>query len=328
MIISSLAGAALGLLLGAPLHLITFGLFGYNSVLTGLALWSGPFVKSNKLTFALSVFGAAITAVTFMALDHALGDWFSIGGNGWAIPAFTGPFIITTWVIMYASKRFGWDVWPHPDVPDRAPMLISVHDIASGFTADQLIKDSENPIQKPLEGFKWTPWEFIKASLRGVAQVSFQENWVTGVFWVVGLTLSWQLVAGNVFTNGYTAGWDPASPLFLAGVMAFIGSAIGAAGAIWAKYPVVEIKAGIHGFNQVLVMIALTSFLPLTWVTFGYAILATVACTFFTMPAMQNFFGRWGIPPLTGPFVFTSWIALLALPIALGIPAGIGWGRP
>jgi len=37
---------------------------------------------------------------------------------------------------------------------------------------------------------------------------------------------------------------------------------------------------------------------------------------------------NWGIPCLTGPFVFTAWIFMLAAPLALNIPDGIGWGRP
>ncbi len=62
MVISGLVGAGVAILLGASYELVTFGLFGFNSVLTGMAFWSGPFTKSNKATFFLSVFGAAVTA--------------------------------------------------------------------------------------------------------------------------------------------------------------------------------------------------------------------------------------------------------------------------
>jgi urea transporter len=116
--------------------------------------------------------------------------------------------------------------------------------------------------------------------------------------------------------------------LFLAGVMALIGSAVGASLAILTKLPNSEIRGGIHGFNQVLVMIALTSFLPLTWQSFLYAIAATIVCSLFTMPALQNFFSKWNLPALTGPFVFTTWFFLLAAPFVLNVPFGIGWGRP
>ena len=328
MFVSSLIGAGMAILLGAPFGLVTFGLFGFNSVLTGMALWSGPFTKSNRATLALSLFGAAVTSVIWMAIAHFMGDLFLLQGNGWAIPGFTASFVFTTWAIMFATKRYGVDIWPRPAMPDRPVRLIEVHDTASG--AGDLMEGSENPVQVPVPEFRWTAKEFCIAVLKGVSQVTFVENWVTGVFWVVGLTLSFELVAngGRLLTNAFTTNSDPASPLFLAGVMALIGSAIGVALAIWAKYPVGEIRSGIHGFNQVLVMIALTSFLPLTWVTFGYAVLATIVCTLFTVPAIQNFMGRWGIPCLTAPFVFTAWFFILAAPYALNVPFGVGWGRP
>jgi urea transporter len=298
MVLSGLIGAGVALILGAPYGLVTFGLFGYNSILTGMAFWSGPFTKTNRTTFMLSIVGAAFTAVIWMAFAHVMGDSFVQGGSGWAIPGFTASFIFSTWFMMYATKRYGLDIWPHA-------------------------KESEEPA-----GFKWTPKEFMKAVLNGVSQVTFVENWKTGSLWVVGLTLSFELVSGRVFTNAFTTGWNPSSLLFLAGVMALIGSAIGVSLAILTKLPNSEIRGGIHGFNQVLVMIALTSFLPLTWQSFLYAIAATIVCSLFTMPALQNFFSKWNLPALTGPFVFTTWAFILAAPFVLNVPFGIGWGRP
>src|ERR671937_491487 len=317
MVISGLIGAGIAILAGASYDLVTFGLFGYNSILTGMAFWSGPFVKANKATFFISVFGAAITAFTWMAFSHLMGDLFVLNGtaNSWAIPGFTSSFIFTTWALMFATKRFGHDIWPAPPPPPK----------------EELIADSGNPVAK--EDFKWTPKEFIIATLKGVSQVTFVENWKTGIFWVVGLTLSFELaplIAGQArpwFTNGYTAQWNEFSPLYLAGLMALIGSAIGAALAILTKLPTAEIRLGLHGFNQVLVMIALTSFIPLTAQSFMMAILATIGCSFL-MPGLQRFFGQWGLPALTGPFVFTAWVFLLGISGFTHIPAGIGWSRP
>src|ERR671913_808589 len=177
MVLSGLIGAGMALALGAPYGLVTFGLFGYNSILTGMAFWSGPFVKANKATFFISVFGAAITAFTWMAFSHLMGDMFVLDGvaNSWAIPGFTSSFIFTTWALMYASKRFGHDIWPAPPPPPKEEML----------------SESGNP--REVESFKWTAKEFIVATLKGVSQVTFVENWKTGVFWVVGLTLAFEL---------------------------------------------------------------------------------------------------------------------------------------
>jgi len=318
MVLSGLIGAGIAILAGAPYDLVTFGLFGYNSILTGMAFWSGPFVKANRATFFISVFGAAITAFTWMAFSHLMGDMFILNGvaNSWAIPGFTSSFIFTTWALMYATKRFGHDIWP---APPPAPK-------------EELISESGNPKQEG--SFKWTAKEFIIATLKGVSQVTFVENWKTGVFWVVGLTLAFQLppVLAGVqdipwWTNGYTAQWDEFSPLYLAGLMALLGSGIGVAMAILTKLPTAEIRLGLHGFNQVLVMIALTSFVPLTPQSFMMAVFATIGCSFL-MPALQRFFGQWGLPALTGPFVFTAWVFLLATSGFQNIPAGIGWSRP
>ena len=342
MVIAGLVGAGMAILLGASYGLVTFGLFGYNSILTGMAFWSGPFTKTNKATFWLSIYGAAITAVVWMALGHVMGDMFSIcvgpegsapalegleaktcTSNQWAIPGFTSSFIFTAWAMMYASQRYGRDIWPGPPPPP---------------TTERLIAASSNPDTK--DDFKWTPKEFIVATLKGVSQVTFVENWKTGLFWVIGLTLAFELapvvdVNGDPmnqdrpwWTNAYTAGWNPLSPLYLGGVMALVGSAIGAACAILTKIPTAEIRIGLHGFNQVLVMIAITSFLPLTWQSFLFAVLMTVACSLFVMPALQRFFGTWGLPALTGPFVFTAFIAMLGVSGFMNIPAGAGWSRP
>lgn len=315
MVLSGLIGAGVAILAGADYGLVVFGLFGYNSILTGMAFWSGPFVHANKATFFISVFGAAITAFSWMAFAHLMGDMFVNGGEGWAIPGFTSSFIFTTWALMFATKRFGHDIWPAPPPPPK----------------EQLLEGSGNPMQ--VETFKWTAKEYIIATLKGVSQVTFVENWKTGVFWVVGLTLAFELapvVAGQNlpwYTNAYTTGWNPLSPLYLAGVMALIGSGIGVAMGILTKLPTTEIRIGLHGFNQVLVMIALTSFVPLTPQSFIMAILATIGCSFL-MPALQRFFGQWGLPALTGPFVFTAWVFMLAVSGFDNIPAGAGWARP
>jgi len=109
--------------------------------------------------------------------------------------------------------------------------------------------------------------------------------------------------------------------------MAMIGGAIGTAQAIILKLPAEETRAGLHGFNQVLLMIALTSFLPLTPQLFILALFATVVCG-FVMVALQRFFGQWGLPALAGPFVFTVWITMLGVATFENIPAGIGWSKP
>ncbi len=325
MVAGSLIGAAVGIILGVPYALVTFGLLGYNSVLSAMALWSGPFMKTNRATLVLSLFNAAVTVVVFLALDNVLGNFFVEGGGGYGIPSFTLAFCVSTWATLLAAKYYAIDIFPDP-TPSGGQGPEFNEKLASGVSI--LIKGSGNPAPEEIKGFKWTPWEFIKAVLNGVSQVTFIENWKTGLFWVIGLTLSFTLVSGNLFANAYTLNLDASSFLFLAGAMALIGSAIGVIFSILVKYPTSEIRSGLHGFNQVLVMIALTSFLPLGWVTFFYAVFATIVCTVMVVPAVKNIFGRWGLPGLTGPFNFTAFFFMWVAPLALSIPFGVGWGRP
>jgi urea transporter len=209
------------------------------------------------------------------------------------------------------TKRFGHDIWPDRPAPG---------------TYQRWWKSCSGT-----EEFKWTAGEFMKSTLKGVSQVTFVENWKTGIFWVVGLTLAFELapfITGQDrpwWTNGYTAQWNEFSTLYLGGLMALVGSAVGAGMAILPNRNWRDKR--VYIFNQVLVMIALTSFLPLTAQSVLIALLATVSCG-FVMPAMQRFFGMWGLPALTGPFVFTAWVFLLGISGFSNIPAGIGWSRP
>lgn len=318
MIVAGLVGAGIAIILGADHSLVTFGFFGYNSILTGMAFWSGPFSKTNKITFLFSIFGAAVTAVFWMAQTHVLGDWFVLGGKGTAIPGFTSSFVFVTWFLMLAAQRFGHNMG-----------------LKQGSTTYKMLRSGEDnvklqEIEELVTPFKWTISEFMKSTLKGVSQITFVENWKTGLFWVVGLTLSFELaplLTGNP-TNWWSNGYAGSSNhYYLAGLMALWGSGIGLGISLLMKIPTTESRSGLHGFNQVLVMIAITSFLPLTWQTFLYATFATATCS-FVMYSMQNFFRKWALPSLTGPFVFTTWFFLLAVYGFQYIPAGIGWARP
>src|SRR3712207_1621889 len=186
--------------------------------------------------------------VFFFQAEDGIRDIGVTGVQTCALPISS--FIFTTWALMYATKRFGHDIWPAPPPPPK----------------EELLSESGNPRQEG--SFKWTAKEFMIATLKGVSQVTFVENWKTGIFWVVGLTLAFELapmIAGVQegrpwSTNAYTAQWNENSTLYLAGLMALLGSGIGVAMAILNKLPTEEIRLGLHGFNQVLVMIALTSF--------------------------------------------------------------------
>lgn len=71
-----------------------------------------------------------------------------------------------------------------------------------------------------------------------------------------------------------------------------------------------EINSGLAGFNPVLTAIALTLFLVPEW----YSLLIVLVAIVITMPlgsAFREFFKPFGVPMLTMPYVFVSWVVLL-----------------
>src|SRR5690606_3300195 len=92
---SAIIGTSVALVCGAEKGMIKRGLFGYNSVLTGLALFlflSGE----NRWIFAL--LGAAVATLFTAAIMNAL--------RNFNIPILTLPFNILTWIVLLASFGF------------------------------------------------------------------------------------------------------------------------------------------------------------------------------------------------------------------------------
>ncbi len=132
----------------------------------------------------------------------------------------------------------------------------------------------------------------ILAVFRGIGQVFFQENALTGVCFVVGLALS--------------------SPMMATG--AVVGSIIGLATAWVLKYDRSEILAGIYGFNSTLVGIAtLFFFRPVA----GGIALLVVGCV--VAAVVTRLMRRYvPFPTYTSPFIVTTW-ALFFLGVAMGV---------
>ncbi len=91
------AGSIIGLLtgwwLGAQAADLDAGLYGYNSVLTGIAL-AGTFVVLGPAAIGYAAIGAATAAVATPAITNTFGI---VGGH-----ALTWPFVLTTWIFLAA----------------------------------------------------------------------------------------------------------------------------------------------------------------------------------------------------------------------------------
>lgn len=91
-LLSAIIGTLVGYAAGADKALVKQGLFGYNSVLTGLAL---PIFLAGNAKWFIGLAGAALAAIFTAAVMHFL--------KSSRMPALTFPYIVLTWLLLLAS---------------------------------------------------------------------------------------------------------------------------------------------------------------------------------------------------------------------------------
>lgn len=163
-LLSAFIGTGMGKIGGADEKIVQQGLFGYNSVLTGLALTlflSGPY------HWIIALVGAIIAAIYTAALMHAMGNR--------ALPVLTLPFITLTWFMLLTSYRL--------QVFQLSPELVP-----------------QNLSQRKLEIEGNIDW--IEGIFNGIGQIFFLHNTLSGillfiaVFWA-GWRLGLYAIIGN-----------------------------------------------------------------------------------------------------------------------------------
>ncbi|HMM38064.1 MAG TPA: urea transporter [Desulfovibrio sp.] len=243
-------------LLGADKQLVRAGLFGFNGTLAGIAL---PFFFTFEPAMLLYVIlNGAFTTIIMAALLNLLGKW--------GIPALTAPFVLATWLLMFCVYKFalfqpGTLILPSLPVPG-APMDMGA---VAGAT-------------------------FQDGVAKGLGEVMFQDNVVTGIIFAVAILVNSRLSA----------------------LFAVIGSLVGLLTALVMQSPEAPVRLGLYGFNSVLCGIAMGGvFFYLNWKTFLYAlgcmVLGSIATASFGVLLAPI-----GMPALTWPFIVVTWLFLFA----------------
>lgn len=135
--------------------------------------------------------------------------------------------------------------------------------------------------------------EFIDVTLRGCAQVMFQNNPLTGL-----------LFFAAIFVGAYGEG-NPA--------VAY-GAVLGTAVATFTGSHLKDRtswKAGLFGYNGCLVGAALPTFLDVTPIVWLCIILGSVVSVIVTI-CIADILKTWKVAALTAPFVLVTWTMLLA----------------
>ncbi len=135
---------------------------------------------------------------------------------------------------------------------------------------------------------------FVDLNLRGIGQVMFQDNPLSGLLFFVGI--GW---------GSYAAGMPQVA---IGGLVAVVAATLTAQ---WLRVDAADLGAGLYGYNAYLVGLALGTFLavsPLFWVYAALGGAVSVPATLGT----ANVFKTWGVAALTAPFVLVAWLLLLA----------------
>ncbi len=123
----------------------------------------------------------------------------------------------------------------------------------------------------------------LNVILRGVGQVMFQNNPLSGILMLVGLAIgSWE-----------------------AALLALAGNGIGNLTARLCRYPEQDIRNGLYGFNGTLVGIAVGIYFGLNAASLLLLIIGAALST-----GMARFFAFLRKPGFTAPFILATWILL------------------
>src|ERR671918_1025600 len=161
-------------LLGADRTLIRNGLFGFNGVLTGIAL--SVFLQWDWYVAVYIILGAIVSTIAMMGLAKLLISW-----DMDEVP-LTAPFVLTAWLLLFAIYPFGQ---LHPT------KLISPMPLHPGAAIQTDLQEAGGGGAVGL-----TAANLANALFRGVAEVFLQDNLWTGVVFAIAILVNSRVCLG------------------------------------------------------------------------------------------------------------------------------------
>ena len=247
--------------------LFLVGIF-YNSWLLGLAALGGTIISTysaqvlryskEDIQNGLYGFNGALTGIALLCFfELSLGIVIALVLGSVVstllmhflkkiLPPFTAPFVIVTWFLIYNSLLFAFNF----------PLIAS-----SGPTATSI--------------------DVLSASSNSFGQVMFQENVITGLFFLLAIWVNNKLMA----------------------VYAIYAAVLGTLTGWLLSAPITTINAGLMGYNAILCAIALFG---KKWNDYLWITIAIILSTILNIGL-----GMTGIITLTAPFVLATWGILM-----------------
>lgn len=164
-LLSSAIGALVGKIGGGDEETVNRGLYGYNSVLTGMAL---ILFLTEESRWAIALAAAAITAIFTAAMMHFM--------KNTTIPIVTFPFIVLTWFMLIASYK-----------------------LETIQLSNDLVPQSLSQWELHIEGkVDWT-----KGIFNGIGQIFFLNHVISGILLFIAVFWAgWRWILYAVLGNG------------------------------------------------------------------------------------------------------------------------------
>lgn len=250
-IISSIIGTLIGRIGGGDKTALNQGLFGYNSVLIGIAL---AIYMTGRISWEIAFIGAAFAGIITGAMMHFLKDM--------ELPVLTFPFVMMTWIFLLASYHF-------------KILTISLQLTPQNLSGWELITEGSTDITSGLVG--------------GIGQVYFQDkllsgililiavfwaNWKWGIYTLVGTAIGWltAYILGPEVTllNLGLYGYNAVLTMLAVGVVFDADHPFAPITGVIAAIASVLLAAGIHSVLLPYGLPVLTMpFVIVTWVFLG-----------------------------------------------------------
>ncbi len=262
-LLGTIISTATAMLFKADKGLIKAGLFGFNGALIAIALvaYTSPNFTTGNLPnlhlWLYIVICAAFTSVIMPAFAALLGPH--------KVSGLTMPFVLATWFFLGALLQF------------------STIDVSNALKAT-----SPSDFTGPRPEYSWMTW--FHGITMGIAEIFFQDNWVTGIFILIGIAINTRIGA----------------------FMALMGSTLAVAVAVFYGAHDEAIRDGLFGYNAALTAMALGGFFyVLNLPAFVYTVIGVLVSA-RVWASLGVFLEPSGMPVLTSAFVLVTWLMLLA----------------
>lgn len=244
--------------------------------LTAMLLRAHPdSLRAGLFGFNPLLTGAGVT--TFLANRPLMWVFLVVGAAATTVVGFALTTVLNTWGVPVLTFPFVLTTWF---------VLMGGYQFAGLRLdlTDQPGLPGASPVARASLGA-----DPVVAWFEGVSQVFLVESWVAGLIILFGLLVNSRWSAG----------------------FALVGSVLGTLLAIWFGAGAGTVEAGLWGFNAVLTAVALGAVLHEPTVPTALYALFGVVFTVVVQAALTTALTPLGIPTLTAPFIFATWLFLL-----------------